>query len=235
MAALNLENLLILQDRDMKCLRLEQQLQAIPHEVAALEEKIASGQQKIQTAKAEWLELETKKKSLENDIKEAEGKVEKYKIQQLLVRKNDEYQALIHEIQTMIAKIGDLEEAEIKVMFSIDEAKHRFVTAEAVLKANIAGHEEKIRVLRTRDTNTREELKAAKTEVTAARRVVPDDWFRPYERLAKYPGFPVCVPIRSGWCGGCHMKVSSSIEFEAYRSENITTCDQCGRIVHWAK
>ncbi len=233
MAALNLGNLLALQECDGKRLALEQQLAAVPREVAAVEAKIAAEKQAIETAKAEWHGLETRKKALETDIKGAEEKAAKYRTQQLEVRKNDEYRALTHEIETMEAAIGGFEEQELQVMYSIDEAKKRFAAAEAVLKANISGHEGKIRALREREKQLQAEHTTAAAAVASARTGVPEDQLKTYDRLAKKPGHPVCVPVSGGRCGGCHMKVSSNIEFEARKGENLATCDQCGRIVVW--
>jgi hypothetical protein len=233
MAALNLGNLLALQECDGKRLALEQQLVAVPRDIAAVEGKIAAERQAIEAAKAEWQGLETRKKSLENDIKGSEEKAAKYRTQQLEVRKNDEYRALTHEIETMETAIAGFEEEELKVMYSIDEAKKRFAGAEAVLKTNITGHETKIRNLREREAQLKAEHQAAQATVDAARAAVPEDQLKTYDRLARKPGHPVCVPVSGGRCGGCHMKVSSNIEFEARKGEELTTCDQCGRIVVW--
>lgn len=233
MAFLSLEKLLIFQDRDLKRLTLEEQIAAVPAEVAAVEARIAAEKQAIDTAKSEWRELETRKKSLEGEIKSTEEKAEKYKSQQLLVRKNDEYQALTHEIENAVAQIGTLEEEEIKVMFAIDEAKKKFVEAEAVLKANISGHEGRIRILREREANLKAELVEATAAVAAARAAVPEPQLRVYDRVARKPGHPVCVPVSGGRCGGCHMKVSAGSDFEARQGDKLITCDQCSRIVYW--
>lgn len=233
MAVVDLTKMLVLQDRDVKRLALEKQLKEIPDEVAAIETKIATEKQAIDTAKTEWRELETKKKALETDIQGAQGKVAKYRTQQLEVRKNDEYRALTHEIETTEAAIGGLEEEELKVMYLIDEAKKRFTAAEGTLKANIAGHEEKIRNLREREKQTRLELTDAQAATQTARTAVPEDQMRIYDRLAKKPGLPVCVPVSHGRCGGCHLKVPTHIEVMARSGTEIATCDQCGRVVYW--
>jgi predicted nucleic acid-binding Zn-ribbon protein len=233
MAAIDLSKLLTLEECDAKRLVLERQLAAVPRDIAAVEARIAAERQAIESAKAEWLNLETKKKSLETEIKSAEEKAAKYRTQQLEVRKNDEYRALTHEIETTEAIIGGFEEEELKVMYAIDEAKKRFAAAEAVLKANISGHEARIKSLHERDAQLEAEHRAAVATVETARRAVPEDQLGIYDRLARKPGHPVCVPVSGGRCGGCHMKVSANIEFEARKAENITTCDQCGRVVYW--
>lgn len=225
-----LDRLLILQDRDTKRRTLEQQLRAVPGEIAAVEQKIAGEKNAIEAARTEMRELESKKKVLETEIGSAEQKLAKYKTQQMTVRKNDEFQALGHEIEATQGAIGTLEEQEIGVMFAIDEAKKKFQEAEKVLKQNIAGHEQRIRTLRERETNLTAELKSAQAEVTAARTPLDEPTLRLYDRVATRHAVAV-APIRGGKCGGCHLKVSSEVESAARKDEKLAQCDQCGRIV----
>jgi hypothetical protein len=233
MAVVDLTKLLILQDRDVARLALEQQLKDVPREIASVEARIAAEKLAIETAKTEWRDLEAKKKTLETEIQSAQGKIGKYRTQQLEVRKNDEYRALTHEIETTETVIGGFEEEELKVMYAIDEAKKRFVAAEEVLKVNIAGHEGKIRTLREREKQAETEHQAALAAVDAARPQVAEDQLRIYDRLARKPGLPACVPVSGGRCGGCHLKVPTHIEVLARSGAEIATCDQCGRVVYW--
>ena len=230
-----LEKLLILQDRDAKRLGLEAQLKAVPRDIAAVEHKIAAEKAAIETARLELRELESGKKMIETEIGSAEGKLAKYRTQQSLVRKNDEFQALGHEIETTQAAIGDWEGKELEVMYKIDEAKRKFAAAEAELKANIAGHEARIRTLGEREISLAAELKAAQGEVAAARTPIAEPELKLYDRIAAR-GLPACVPIRGGKCGGCHLKVSSEVESAARGKSHdgkLATCDQCSRLVYW--
>lgn len=228
----SLDKLLILQDRDSKRLSLKVQVEAVPRDVAAVEGKIAAEKAAIEQAKAEWQGLEAKKKGLENEIGSAEAKLAKYKTQQASVRKNDEYKALGHEIETTQAAIAELEEQELGVMYSIDEAKKRFAAAEAVLKQNITGHETKLRTLRERDANLKAELQAAEANFQAARTGLEEPSLRLYDRIA-VRSQPAVAALRGSKCSGCHLKVSSEVESDSRKSEKLATCDQCGRIVWW--
>jgi predicted nucleic acid-binding Zn-ribbon protein len=227
-----LDRLLILQDRDTRRLGLEAQLKAIPRDIAAVEQKIASEKAAIETARTEVRTLETRKKLLETEIGTNEAKLAKYKTQQASVRKNDEYQALGHEIETTEAAIGALEEQEIGVMLEIDEAKKRFSDAEASLKQNISGHEERIRNLRERETNLAAEQKLAQAEFETARQPLEEPVLRLYDRTAARHQ-PAVVAVRGAKCGGCHLKISGEVETDARRGEKLAVCDQCGRIVWW--
>ncbi len=227
-----LEKILILQDRDSRRLGLEVQLKAVPRDIAAVESKIAAEKAAIETARAELKDLEVRKKALETDIRSAEEKLGKYRTQQLSVRKNDEFQALGHEIEATQAAIGVLEEKELAVMYAIDEAKKRFAAAESLLKQNITGHETRIQDLKTREASLAAELKDAVAAAAAAREPMDVPSLRVYDRVA-LRGLPACVPIREGKCGGCHLKVSGEAESESRKGDKLATCDQCGRIVYF--
>jgi uncharacterized protein len=232
-----IQALLILQDRDLKRIGLEANLKAVPADVARVEQKIAAEKAAIEAARVEVRELESKKKMLEIEIGSAETKIGQYRTQQLSIRKNEEYQAMGHQIETTQAQIADLEGKELEVMYAIDEAKKKFAAAEAALKANISGHEARIKMLKEREASLTAELKAVQAEVNTARAPVDALKLRVYDRVAAR-NMPAVVAVHAGKCGGCHLKVSSEVE-SAARGKGVDplaqlpTCDQCGRIVHW--
>lgn len=232
-----LEKLLVLQDRDARRQSLEAQLKAVPLDVTRVEQKIAAEKAAIEGARLEVREMESKKKLLETEIGSAEEKLGKYRTQQSLVKKNDEFQALGHQIETTQKEIGELEGKELEVMYGIDEAKKKFTAAEAVLKENIAGHEGRIAMFKERATSLAAELQGAQAEFASARAPLAEPALRLYDRISAR-NMPACVPIRGGKCGGCHLKVSSEVE-SASRGKGLdyagqlATCDQCGRLVYW--
>lgn len=229
------ESLLILQDRDQKRLAFEAQLRAVPIDAALVERTIAAEKAAIDAARTEWRELESRKKLLETEIGSAEQKLATYRTQQLGVKKNDEYQALGHQIETVQGQIGELEGRELEIMYSIDEAKKKFAAAESAMKSNIAGYEARLVTLKEREKTLAQQLEAAKAEVESARSHVTAPALRLYDRrLAR--GMPVIVPVRGGKCGGCHLKISSEAESASRGSGpdgELATCDQCGRIVYF--
>jgi predicted nucleic acid-binding Zn-ribbon protein len=230
-----IEQLLILQDRDTKRLGIEAQLKAVPREIAAVEQRIAAEKAAIDAAKAEVHGLESKKKILETEIGSAETQRGKYQTQQFSVKKNDEYQALGHQIADMGRQIGELEGKELEAMYGIDEAKKRFVAAESTLKQNIAGHEARIRSMKERDQSLSEELKGAVAAVAEARAPVAEGALQAYDQAARRR-MPAVVAIRGGKCGGCHLKVSSEVESAARGKTSeveFALCDQCSQMVYW--
>jgi len=227
-----IESFLILQDRDQARRALDAQLASVPGEIDKVKARIAAEQAAIEAAKSELRDFEAKKKLLETEIGSAEDKLAKYRTQQSLVKKNDEYQALGHEIESMEATISELEGRELEVLYAIDGAKERFAQAERELKENIAGHEARIATLEERKTNLEAELATANSAFDAAREPVGVPALRLYDRIAERH-LPVCVPSVGGKCGGCHLRVSGEVEGLARKGEELARCDQCGRILYW--
>jgi len=227
-----IEPLLIFQDREQTRLSLAEQLAAVPREVVAVKAKIASEKAAIDAAKTEWRELESKKKMIETEVGSIEGKLAKYRTQQSLVKKNDEYQALGHEIEGSEAMVSRLEGEELEVMFEIDASKARFAKAEVELKREIVELEMKLVNLASRETSLRTELVEAEKVSATARAPLAEKVLRIFDRIAaRY--MPVCVPIMRGNCSGCHLRVSGEVESIARKDEELAICDQCGRMVWW--
>ena len=230
-----LEKLLILQGRDRRRLELEKELKAVPADIEAIERKIHTERSAIETAKLDCQKLESRRKDLENEIALVEQKLGKYRTQQMEVRKNDEFRALGHEIETVEGQIGALEETELNVLYEIEAAKARFAAVEKELKNNISGYEARIRSHRDREAVLTAELETARGEVSLARTPLGEPLLRIYDRIAARQ-MPVCVPVAGGKCGGCHLKVSSEVEsairLKADPNGQLPMCDQCGRIVY---
>ncbi|MBT5901395.1 MAG: hypothetical protein HOH58_04725 [Opitutaceae bacterium] len=227
-----IEPLLILQDREQSRRSLSQNLAAVPGDRARVQARIDAEKNAIEAAKAEWRELETSKKLLETEIGSAEDKLGKYRTQQSLVKKNDEYQALGHEIETAEAEISKLEERELEIMYEIDSSKERFAAAEKKLQDNIADHESKLAVLAEREASLTAELKAAEGTVEVARGDLEVKSLRLFDQIAPRT-FPACVAVEGGKCGGCHLRVSGEAEGVARKGDELGRCDQCGRIIWW--
>ncbi|MDQ8196555.1 C4-type zinc ribbon domain-containing protein [Pelagicoccus enzymogenes] len=229
-----LTKMLILQDRDMKLQQVEDALQTIPQERKASEAKIASINAGIEAARQRIKELETKGKTIETEMASIEAQIVKYKNQQLQVKKNEEYQALIHEIDNAGQKISDLESDELEVLYELDEERKRFAESEAKSKEEIALEEKTIARLNEREEEVKGELDAAREAKEKADAALDNPSRSKYTQVARGLKFPVIVELSGSSCKGCHMKVSNAILSEVKAAKEITTCDNCGRILYYA-
>jgi predicted nucleic acid-binding Zn-ribbon protein len=53
-----------------------------------------------------------------------------------------------------------------------------------------------------------------------------------YEKIRLWAGNSAVVPVRKQACYGCYMKISDKFYADVIKSEEITTCPHCGRILY---
>jgi len=95
----DVQHLMELQQADREILRLNQEVAALPKRVAAIEEKLAGTKAVLEKAKAAVKADEATKRKYESAIQDQQGKISKYRDQSLAVKTNEQYKALLHEIQ----------------------------------------------------------------------------------------------------------------------------------------
>ncbi|MCB1120724.1 MAG: hypothetical protein KJT03_04190 [Verrucomicrobiae bacterium] len=230
----HIKKLLILQDRDLTVRRLQDQLEAIPHGIQKFEVEIQAETQALEASKSRLQQLEIKRKDLDNQVGSAEDQINRYRNQQLQVKKNEEYQALTHEITQLQEKISGWEEEEIALMLDIDSEKEVFSKRESVYDEAVAQIRRKISQLQGQETELRVQLSKAEEALQACEGTVTGAYASVYAGLSKRTRLPVVVPLELQTCQGCHLRVSNDTLEQARRGEELTTCDNCGRIVYFA-
>src|SRR5436190_3761580 len=123
-----IEKLLILQDRDRKILKVQDELARLGPERQGLQTKLNGSQQALESAKHQVKHLESERKKLELDVEAKKQLIEKYSLQQFQTKKNEEYRALAHEIELCKQAIIKLDDQQLEFMEQAETAQ-RIVTA----------------------------------------------------------------------------------------------------------
>ena len=231
----SIEKLLILQDRDRKIHRVQQELAQIAPERENLRNLTSSTQTQLDAAKTRVKQVESERKQLELDVDAKKAQISRYANQQLETRKNEEYKALAHEIETCKGDINKIEDRAIVLMESAEAAQKEVAraTGEANEAKKIA--ESKIAELGQREENFKKELadlQSGRAELASA---VDESTRNRYERLLKSKGGTAVVGIEHGVCGGCHMKLQQQLIVTAQSQKEIVTCSSCGRILYYTR
>jgi uncharacterized protein len=230
----HIEKLLILQDRDQVVRRIIDQLEAIPLSIKALEAEIQAEKDALEESKSKLQGLEIKRKDLDMQVGSAEEQIRKYKNQQLQVKKNEEFQALTHEIELTEEKIAVWEEEEIGLMLEIDAESEVFSMRQSVFDGAITKIREKISIFEARKLEFESQLGEGEASLSEWRGQVEAPLLTAYDRIAVRTKLPIVVPLEQQTCKGCHLRVSNDTLNQARRGEELTTCDNCGRVVFLA-
>ena len=230
-----IEKLLVLQDRDRKQHRVQAELAHINPERETLRARASTTQAQLEAAKNRVRQSESDRKRLELDVDAKKTQIEKYANQQLQTRKNEEYRALAHEIETCKADITKIEDQEIVLMEQAEAAQKEVV--HATLEANAAKKlgDDQIAQLNQREENLKQELAGLQQGRAELAGAVDESVLNRYERLFKSKGENVVVGVHHGVCGGCHMKLPPQILVSCQGQQEIVSCPNCGRILYYTR
>jgi len=230
-----IEKLLILQDRDKQIHRVKSELENIEPERQVLKTRANGAQSNLDAAKLKVKELESKRKDLDLEVQAKKTLIEKYANQQLQTRKNEEYRALAHEIETCKQAISKIEDQEIELMEQGETGQKAVVRATQLAAEAKKLMDDQIGQLGAREDNLKKELAqltANREELAAA---VDDAARNRYERLIKSKGGNVVVGVQHGVCGGCHMKLPAQILVTCQAQNELVGCINCGRILYYSR
>ncbi|MGC9055217.1 MAG: zinc ribbon domain-containing protein, partial [Candidatus Hydrogenedens sp.] len=170
----------------------------------------------------------------ERQITQLQEQIKKYNNQLQGVKKNEEYQALLKEIDDIKKQIGLKEEEQIKIMLQMDEANLFFLEAKKRIETEIQQlkkQEEKIDKELQEVIQERKELEQKKLE---AQKSVNPELLSHYLRVKqRRKTGPVVVPLKDEICSGCYMQILPQVVNEIMASEKIHTCRHCGRILYY--
>lgn len=228
-----IEKLLILQDRDRKIHRINEELANIPYERQDIQNKHKASQQGMEEAKFRLQKIDAEKKRLQLDVEDKKKLIEKYSIQQFQTKKNEEYRALAKEIETCKSQIIQIEDRELELMEKEEQAKKETAAAKAAEAEAKKFTDSRLRDLDARAANLEKELATLASDREELASAVEESLRNRYERLIKSKGTNVVVGVQHGVCGGCHMQLSRQILVSCRAEQEITTCDNCGRILYY--
>lgn len=230
-----IEKLLILQDRDRKLRRVQSELAHIEPERQALKAKASDTQASLDSAKLRVKQIESDRKRLELDVESKKTQIEKYANQQLLTRKNEEYRALAHEIETCKADINKIEDQEIVLMEQAEVAQKNVAQASREADAAKKLVDDQIAQLGDREVSLRKELAELESNREQLAAAVDEGARARYDRLLKHKGEHVIVGVEHGVCGGCHMKLPAQILVMCQQQQELVACTNCGRILYYTR
>ncbi len=224
--------LLQVQERDQKIRQCQKDLKDVPVLEARAKTQLAGDVAAVEKAHHAVVAVELAIKSLELDVGTRRTSIKRLQDQQFETRKNDEFQALGHEIQRYQKEVSDLEDKELEQMEKLDAAKAAQAEAQARLAATQGRVDQELAVLGQRATALQARVVDLKKEREELAGAVPVEALELYDRIFKKKGDCAVAPLTGEMCGGCHMKVVIGTIQSVKQGEGLTQCESCGRILY---
>jgi predicted nucleic acid-binding Zn-ribbon protein len=175
---------------------------------------------------------EASRRKYDTAINDLRGKISKYRDQSLDVKTNDQYKALLHEIQFAEKEITANEDKILELMLNADARDKEVKAAQAELKAETAEIEkekEEARQLTAKDEKLLAEWRAKRDQIRTS---INEDLLRHYERVSKFRGSGISE-VRDQKCMACRVMLRPQTYNEVRSGQQTIVCDSCQRILYF--
>jgi predicted nucleic acid-binding Zn-ribbon protein len=228
-----LNKLIDLQQVDARIAALHREIAALPKEVAQIEAKLAGSKTKVEAAQSAIKSDEGARRKHESDIKDQQEKISKYRDQSLKVKTNQEYKALLSEIEHAEAEIAKLEDKVLEIMVAADSRKEGLKQAEATLKANTAENEKEKEHARQQTAEDEKQLAELNAQRQELRTGIPEETLNHYDRVLKLRGSVMAPVHEDESCSACRVRLRPQVFQDVMSNEQIVTCFYCNRILYF--
>ncbi|QSR85069.1 zinc ribbon domain-containing protein [Methylacidimicrobium sp. B4] len=223
--------LIELQELDQKIVRLRSELAQLPVAKRRVEAASEEAKRKLQEAKQAQQSTELLRRQMEGEIEELRRRLTRYQAQQMQARKNEEYQALSHEI---LQVKGEVEREEDEVLLLLEKADDLQIGVKREERKAEEAEEDarrKRKELAEKESRLMSQLAQAEEERERKKRVVETTLLARYQMLVQGHRENAVVPVVHGGCGGCHMKLTRQTLLRAGAAAELAFCENCGRIL----
>jgi len=181
----DLERLIKLEQVDREIARLSAEVAALPKRVTEIEHQLSDAKARVEQAKTAIKSQEQKRRSLESDVQSYQQKIGKFRDQSLDVKTNDQYRALMHEIEFAQAEIRKAEDKILEIMEGGELFDRQVKASETELKTQSAQVEKEKEEARTLTAKDEARLKELQGERSGLRSGVNEDLLDLYDRVLK--------------------------------------------------
>jgi uncharacterized protein len=198
-----------------------------------LDHRVAAEKARLEVVKGRINELQKNRRGREKDIETVTAEERKFQNQLPAIKKNEEYTALLHEIQVVKAKRSEI---ETEVLMMLDEEEKAAQEKPAIEQALAAAERESAarRAQIDREESVdKEQLSTVDAERSRLVDKLPAGTRSRYERIYASRGGHAIVAISKDACGGCYRGQPPQTIVEAKRGDRLLLCDGCGRLMIW--
>jgi len=229
----DLKTAIELQHVDQRMAALDLQIAALPTEIKTLESRLSDFLHTHEERKHRLAANQRERKEMEGEIQTIQARISKHKDQLYQVKTNDQYKAMLKEIENEEKEIRKIEDRILEEMMEAEELQKRVAEAAARLegeKARVAGE---VRVLESAKGSAESErrgLLAHRQELAAALSV---EVLELYERVRKGRNGLAVAEVRNGFCIGCHVMLRPQRYNDVRLNAGILACESCQRILYY--
>lgn len=187
----------------------------------------------LQEREKQVQDLLLEQKDCEGAVEVCDAQIIKYNEQLNSVKKNEEYQALLHEIDQQKKIISTKEERVITILVELDDANAKLEEDKKRIKTEQDELDKECSVIDDELEEAVKDRKVLEGQRGALEDKVTPTLLKRYQRVKKSvkTGAAV-VPLHDEVCGGCHMHLLAQVVNEILAGNKVHSCQHCGRLLY---
>ncbi len=228
----DLKKLLLMQDIDSRIDRVTAEMDEIPREKLIHERELESQKTDYEREKKKLEGIKESSRECNENKESSEKMLAEFKNKLLQMKTNEEYRAMMDQIEFTEKKISDFDIKILEKMYEDEQGEKDLVEARKIWERNTKRAEKRQDIL----DGQLEVLKENTEELMTERNEISSDIGKrlldKYEQLRAAGRGLVVVGIQKGACGGCLTNIPPQAAVEI--SQGVTfICPICGRFVVW--
>ncbi len=227
----DLSNLLLLDKVNQEAAKLNAEITALPKKLAEIETKLAASKAQVEAAKVAIQKHDTAKRALESDIKDWQQKIVKFREQSSAVKNNDQYRALMHEIEFAEKQINEFETKILEGMEGAEALQAQLKQAESDLKAHAGEVELEKAHARAVTATDEKRLAELNAEQAKLRPNISAGTLTIYDRVSRKRPNALAEAYEQK-CTACHVLLRPQSYNELLKGDTVLTCESCARILY---
>ena len=228
-----MNKLLRLQDLDLQIEALNAREQEIPKQKNKFDIRRKRLAEELAEREKVYKALMLEQKECELEVDQKQGQIKKYDQQLFAVKKNEEYQALLHEMDMLKKQVAIKEERVIAIMVELDDAKARLEEDKKRIDAELKDIDRQCTLIDAELAEAVRERGQLEKELGPLAAAVKPDMLNRYKRIRASKGTGrAAVPLNGEACSGCHMRVPPQVVNELLGGSQILICSYCGRMLY---
>ncbi len=224
--------LLDIQDIDLKVFDLKKLQVELPETLKSLFEDIDIKKKELANAQKILQDLRAHQKNLEVEVESNKQAIIKHKNQLALLKSNEQYRAMVKEIETAEKKNASIEDKILEDMMKVEEKQAGVKQAEENLKKSEQTLQNEEQRIKDRIVQVDAEINNLHDKRSEIEQEVTPNILSVYNRTIRNKQ-PAIVPVHGNICQGCYMKLTPNVVNEVHKAHQLICCDNCVRILYY--